>query len=53
MGYRETFFANTPSMMGKYQCVRCGGWFKKSEIDVDHRIANKTGIYAAGLRFIM
>ena len=43
MGYRETFFANTPSMMGKYQCVRCGGWFKKSEIDVDHRIAKRLG----------
>ncbi|MBO5389595.1 MAG: HNH endonuclease [Lachnospiraceae bacterium] len=43
MGYRETFFNNTPSMMGKYQCVRCGGWFTKSNIDVDHRIPKRLG----------
>ena len=43
MGYRETFFNNTPNMMGKYQCCRCGGWFPKSEIDVDHRIAKRLG----------
>ena len=43
MGYRETFFNNTPSMMGKYQCCRCGRWFPKSEIDVDHRIAKRLG----------
>lgn len=43
MGYREEFFKNTPSMMGKYQCVSCGGWFPKSEIDVDHRIAKRLG----------
>lgn len=43
MGYRETFFNNTPSMMGKYQCCRCGGWFPKSEIDVDHRIPRRHG----------
>lgn len=43
MGYRETFFNNTPSMMGKYQCVRCGCWFKKADIDVDHRIPKKHG----------
>lgn len=43
MGYRETFFNNTPSMMGKYQCVRCKGWFNKSEIDVDHRIPKRDG----------
>lgn len=43
MGYRETFFNNTPSIMGKYQCVRCGGWFPKSEIDVDHRISKRNG----------
>lgn len=43
MGYRETFFNNTPSMMGKYRCVSCGGWFRKSEIDVDHRISKRMG----------
>ena len=43
MGYRDDFFNNTPSMMGKYQCVRCGGWFTKSNIDVDHRIPKRKG----------
>lgn len=43
MGYRETFFNNTPSFMGKYQCACCGGWFRKSEIDVDHRLAKRLG----------
>ena len=43
MGYRETFFNNTPSMMGKYQCCKCGGWFTKSNIDVDHRIPKRHG----------
>ena len=42
MGYREDFFKNTPSYMGKYQCQRCGNWFHKSEIDVDHRIQKDT-----------
>lgn len=43
MGYRETFFNNTPSNRGRYQCVCCGKWFPKSEIDVDHRIAKRLG----------
>lgn len=43
MGYRETFFNNTPSVRGKYQCCRCGGWFPKSEIDVDHKISKRYG----------
>ena len=43
MGYREDFFKNTPSYMGKYQCQRCGNWFPKSEIDVDHRIPKRHG----------
>lgn len=43
MGYRETFFKNTPSIGGKYQCVSCGGWFTKSQIDVDHRISKRLG----------
>lgn len=43
MGYRETFFNNTPSMFGKYQCANCHQWFPKSEIDVDHRIAKRLG----------
>ena len=36
-------FNNTPSFMGKYQCRRCGGWFPKSEIDVDHVIPKRHG----------
>lgn len=43
MGYRENFFKHTPSFMGKYQCVKCGGWFPKSEIDVDHKIPKRLG----------
>lgn len=43
MGYREEFFKNTPSVMGKYQCVQCKGWFDKSEIDVDHKISKRYG----------
>lgn len=43
MGYRETFFNNTPSMMGQYQCVCCKGWFPKEQIDVDHRLAKRLG----------
>ena len=43
MGYRETFFNNTTSMFGRYQCVRCKRWFPKSKIDVDHRIAKRLG----------
>lgn len=43
MGYRETFFRNTPSVMGKYQCACCGRWFTKKYIDVDHRISKRHG----------
>lgn len=41
--YREKFFNNTPSVNGRYQCVRCLGWFTKEEIDVDHRVAKRNG----------
>ena len=43
MGYRQTYFNNTPSVMGRYQCVCCGGWFTKEQINVDHRIPKKFG----------
>lgn len=43
MGYRQTFFANTPSVNGFYQCQSCGGWFTKEQIQVDHRIPKKLG----------
>ena len=43
MGYRETYFNNKISIFGRYRCARCKRWFKKSEIDVDHRIAKRLG----------
>lgn len=43
MGYRETYFKNTPSINGKYVCARCGGLFSKSEIDIDHKISKRYG----------
>lgn len=44
MGYREEWFKhNPPNMFGKYRCVCCGGWFSKSEIDIDHRIPKRDG----------
>lgn len=43
MGYRDDFFRNTPSMMGRYQCVKCKKWFDKKDIDVDHRISKRHG----------
>ena len=49
MGYRETFFAANPGVTipgkrGKqWQCVNCGGWFPKSQIDVDHRLSKRYG----------
>lgn len=43
MGYRENFFNHTPSMTGRYRCVKCGRWFTKDQIDVDHRIPKRQG----------
>ena len=43
MGYRETYFNNTPSFFGKYRCGRCGGLFAKKDIDIDHRIPKRKG----------
>lgn len=44
MGYRENWFKhNQPNMFGKYKCVRCGGWFNKEQIEIDHRIPKKLG----------
>ena len=30
-------------MFGKYRCVRCGGWFRKDQIEIDHRIPKRDG----------
>lgn len=49
MGYREEYFKHNkgrtiPFRRGTwYQCVRCGRWFPKSEITVDHRIPKRKG----------
>lgn len=49
MGYREKWFAENP---GKkrfghtgvwYKCVKCRGWFRESQIDIDHRIPKRQG----------
>lgn len=42
-GYRQKFFESNPGFNGMYQCVKCKGWYPKSEIDVDHRISKKMG----------
>ena len=44
MGYREEWFKhNGPNMFGKYRCVGCGGYFTKSQIEIDHRIPRRHG----------
>ena len=44
MGYRELWFSNNrPNIFGKYRCVSCGGYFTKSEIEIDHRIPKRKG----------
>ena len=43
MGYREDWFARHSNPLGLYQCRRCGGWFKKNEIDIDHIIPQSKG----------
>lgn len=39
--YRDMYFKENKGVMGKYQCSRCGGWFDKSDIDIDHIIPQK------------
>lgn len=44
MGYRDTWFKHhKPNIFGKYRCVRCGGWFRKEQIEIDHRIPKREG----------
>lgn len=49
MGYREDFFKahegiSIPGKRGKqYKCVRCGNYFPKSQIDVDHILPKRQG----------
>ena len=42
-GYREKYFEHNKSRSGWYTCVRCGGRFRKSDIDIDHIIPQKYG----------
>ncbi len=41
--YRKLFLDNTLAVDGKYRCVKCGKWFPKEKIEVDHRIPKKLG----------
>lgn len=49
MTYREKFFAankgcKRPFKNGTwYRCVKCGGWFLKKDIEIDHRIPKRCG----------
>ena len=43
MGYRQKWFDANQPYFGKYRCVKCGGWFRKSEIEIDHRIPKRDG----------
>lgn len=49
MGYREEYFKHDkgvklPFRRGTYyRCVCCGGWFLKSQIEVDHKISKRHG----------
>lgn len=41
--YRKIYFDANPPMNGKYRCKACGGWFKKTDIDIDHIIPQNRG----------
>lgn len=41
--YRDKYFKQAKAVWGKYQCCRCKKWFKKEDIDIDHRIPKKLG----------
>lgn len=49
MGYRENFFKANPGVRfpfrrgSYYRCVNCGGWFSKSQIEIDHRVPKRYG----------
>ncbi len=49
MGYRENWFNANPGKVRLghtgvwYKCVRCHGWFRKSQIEIDHRIPKRQG----------
>lgn len=49
MGYRDDYFkahagTKLPFKRGLwYKCVSCGGWFHKSDIEIDHRLPKRKG----------
>lgn len=43
MGYREDWFRRHSNPLNLYQCRQCGGWFRKTEIDIDHIIPKHCG----------
>lgn len=43
MGYRADYFKAHSPVFGKYRCCRCGKWFKKENIEIDHIIPKRWG----------
>ena len=44
MGYRENWFShNPPSLFGRYRCISCGKYYRKDQIEIDHRIPKRKG----------
>lgn len=49
MGYRDAWFKANPGrrLVGHrglwYKCQKCHKWFKKDDIDIDHRIPKRQG----------
>lgn len=43
MGYRDDYFKENKSNHGWYTCVKCGGKFRKSDMDVDHILPRNYG----------
>ena len=43
MGYRDDYFKENKSNHGWYTCVKCGGKFRKSDMDVDHILPQSYG----------
>lgn len=42
-GYRDKYFDNNTGNYGWYTCVRCGGKFRKGDMDIDHIIPRNRG----------
>lgn len=42
-GYRAKWFEANKSHNGLYRCTRCGRYFKKEDIDIDHIVPQNCG----------